>query len=74
LAKVGVRQIQSPIEFVGKWKGLLDKAIMTNLVIIEEQQIMLLLVTLPSSWRSFVTTQNIITNQTLDDLISEKIK
>lgn len=37
LIELTLSKIQSPIEFVEKWKGLLDEAIMTNLVIVEEQ-------------------------------------
>jgi hypothetical protein len=74
LIQLTLSKSQSPIEFVKKWKGLLDEAIVTNLVIVEEQQIVLLLGTLPPSWRSFVTTQNIVTIQTLDGLISKKIQ
>jgi hypothetical protein len=58
LIQLTLSKTQSPIEFVEKWKGFLNETIVTNLVIVEEQQIMLLLVTLPPLWRSFITTQH----------------
>ena len=52
---------------------MLDNAIIAGLVIPDTLQVTLLLAALPSTWRSFITTQSTVANQTVA-LLASKIK
>ena len=53
------------------WRIELDEVILLGVKLNDEVQVMQLLVTLPSTWRPFITTQLMITSQTLNQLLSK---
>ena len=58
-------------DFLDRWQSVLDDTVSAGLVIPALQQVTLLLTALPSSWRSFVTTQSSLAGLTLPALIGK---
>ena len=58
------------LTFINTWKRKLDDCLTSGVEITQKLQRLLLLGALPSSWSTFVTTQNSNQNATLTDLIN----
>lgn len=57
-------------EFIEEFQGIIDEISLSGLNIVEEQQYVYLLGTLPPSWRPFISSQGTLINKTISNLIA----
>ncbi|MCO5580186.1 hypothetical protein L7F22_034053 [Adiantum nelumboides] len=71
LVNTTMQEGQSSSKFLETWQILLDEVLVSGLAIPEELQSMLLLASLPASWRAFITTQATTANLQLQNLVAK---
>ncbi|MCO5570496.1 hypothetical protein L7F22_024218 [Adiantum nelumboides] len=71
LVNTTMQEGQSSSKFLETWQILLDEVLVSGLAIHEELQSMLLLASLPASWRAFITTQATTANLQLQNLVAK---
>ncbi|MCO5559277.1 hypothetical protein L7F22_012873 [Adiantum nelumboides] len=71
LVNTTMQEGQSSSKFLETWQILLNGVLVSGLAIPEELQSMLLLASLPASWRAFITTQATTANLQLQNLVAK---
>ena len=70
LTSLTLKENEGVETFLDMWMTQLDEVILFGVNLHDEVQVMLLLATLSSTWKPFITAQSTITYQTLDQLFS----